>query len=102
MMKNFFYFCLALILCFSLNEAFAMQKNIKAKNIAIPFEEITLGGGCFWCLDAIFQEVKGVTKVESGYAGGSIANPSYEDVCSGRTGHAEVIQKTFNPAQISL
>jgi peptide-methionine (S)-S-oxide reductase len=79
-----------------------MQKNIKAKNIAIPFEEITLGGGCFWCLEAIFQEVKGVTKVESGYAGGSIANPSYEDVCSGRTGHAEVIQITFNPAQISL
>ena len=60
-----------------------------------------LGGGCFWCLEAVFQNLKGVLKVESGYAGGSPPNPTYEQVCSGRTGHAEVVQVTFDPAVIS-
>ena len=62
----------------------------------------TLGGGCFWCLDAVYRGLRGVSKVESGYAGGSSENPSYELVCSGRTGHAEVTQITFDPAQISF
>jgi peptide-methionine (S)-S-oxide reductase len=61
----------------------------------------TLGGGCFWCLEAVFQNLKGVQKVESGYAGGSLPSPTYEQVCSGRTGHAEVVQVTFDPAVIS-
>jgi peptide-methionine (S)-S-oxide reductase len=61
-------------------------------------ELATLGGGCFWCLEAVFQDVKGVERVVSGYAGGTVAHPSYEDVCTGRTGHAEVVQVTFDPA----
>ncbi|KAG2393507.1 hypothetical protein C9374_007038 [Naegleria lovaniensis] len=61
----------------------------------------TLAGGCFWCLEAIFQRVKGVEKVVSGYMGGQIAKPTYEQVCKGNTGHAEVIQITFKPSDVS-
>src|SRR3954454_6387951 len=61
-------------------------------------EEIaTLGGGCFWCLEAVFDDLEGVKAVESGYAGGRRANPTYEQVCSGATGHAEVVRVTFDP-----
>ena len=62
----------------------------------------TLGGGCFWCLEAIFADLKGVEKVESGYAGGVAPNPTYQQVCSGSTGHAEVVQITFTPEMISF
>lgn len=61
----------------------------------------TFGNGCFWCTEAIFQQLKGVTKVVSGYAGGKVKNPSYKEVCTGLTGHAEVIQITYDPAVIS-
>lgn len=64
-------------------------------------EVATLGGGCFWCLEAVYDELEGVTHVESGYAGGTVANPSYEQVCTGRTGHAEVVQVTFDPDVLS-
>lgn len=64
-------------------------------------EVATLAGGCFWCLDAVFRGLKGVEQVVSGYAGGTVANPSYEAVCAGRTGHAEVVQVTFDPAVLS-
>jgi len=64
-------------------------------------EMATFGGGCFWCLEAVFEMIKGVCKVESGYAGGSTPNPSYEQVCRGNTGHAEVVQITFDPNVIS-
>ncbi len=64
-------------------------------------ELATLGGGCFWCLEAIYQDVIGVDKATSGYAGGVTENPSYEQVCSGRTGHAEVVQIEYDPAVIS-
>ena len=64
-------------------------------------ETATLGGGCFWCLEAIYQNVKGVSLVVSGYAGGSVDNPSYQAVCSGTTGHAEMMQITFDPDVIS-
>ena len=64
-------------------------------------ESATLGGGCFWCLEAVFEQLRGVSNVESGYTGGTIANPSYKQVCSGNTGHAEVVQVTFDPAVIS-
>jgi peptide-methionine (S)-S-oxide reductase len=64
-------------------------------------EMVTLGGGCFWCTEAVFKELKGVEKVESGYSGGTVANPSYEQVCTGRTGHAEVVQITYDPNAIS-
>ena len=62
----------------------------------------TLAGGCFWCLEAVFDGMKGVTSVESGYMGGKIANPTYEQVCGGDTGHAEVVRVTFDPAQVSF
>lgn len=65
-------------------------------------DSIVLGGGCFWCLEAIFQRVKGIVSVTNGYAGGTVENPSYEAVCSGETGHAEVIKLEFDPAIISL
>jgi peptide-methionine (S)-S-oxide reductase len=65
-------------------------------------EVATLAGGCFWCLDAVFRDLRGVEKVESGYAGGATPNPSYEQVCSGRTGHAEVVQITFDPTATSF
>jgi peptide-methionine (S)-S-oxide reductase len=65
-------------------------------------EIATLGGGCFWCIDTIFRELVGVEKVESGYAGGRTPNPTYRDVCSGMTGHAEVVQVTFDPAALSF
>lgn len=67
-----------------------------------PVEVATLGGGCFWCLEAVFRELKGVRRVVSGYAGGHVPNPSYEDVCTGRTGHAEVVQIDFDPAVIAF
>ena len=59
-------------------------------------ETATLGGGCFWCLEAVFLELPGVVKVVSGYAGGRVADPSYQQVCSGATGHAEVVQVKFD------
>lgn len=61
----------------------------------------TLGGGCFWCLEAAFDELDGVLRVESGYAGGHVDNPTYREVCAGTTGHAEVVQVDFDPARIS-
>jgi peptide-methionine (S)-S-oxide reductase len=64
-------------------------------------EVATLGGGCFWCLEAVYDELKGVTDVVSGYSGGQMKNPSYEQVCTGRTGHAEVVQVTFDPRVVS-
>ncbi|MFN7483621.1 MAG: peptide-methionine (S)-S-oxide reductase MsrA [Betaproteobacteria bacterium] len=63
---------------------------------------ITLGGGCFWCLEAVYELVDGVTAVESGYCNGHVRNPSYEQVCSGDTGHAEVVQLSYDPAFITL
>jgi peptide-methionine (S)-S-oxide reductase len=60
-------------------------------------ETATLGGGCFWCLEAVYQRMKGVTRVRSGYMGGAVENPSYEQVCSGRSGHVEVVQLEFDP-----
>jgi peptide-methionine (S)-S-oxide reductase len=62
----------------------------------------TLGGGCFWCLEAVYDELDGVLQVESGYSGGTAANPSYREVCTGATGHAEVVQVTFDPHVVSF
>ena len=64
-------------------------------------EIATLAGGCFWCLEAVFDQLKGVESVESGYMGGKTANPTYEEVCSGRSGHAEVVRVTFDPAVLA-
>ncbi len=68
---------------------------------AAPLQRATLAGGCFWCLEAVFRELKGVGRVASGYMGGHLADPSYEAVCGGSTGHAEAVQVDFDPAQIS-
>ena len=65
-------------------------------------EIATLGGGCFWCLDPIYAELVGVEKVEVGYSGGEVKNPSYELICTGTTGHAEVVQVTFDPKIITF
>ena len=65
-------------------------------------ETAVLGGGCFWCLEAVFDELDGVQSVESGYAGGRSANPTYDDICTGRTGHAEVVRVTFDPSVLSF
>ncbi|HEX9003791.1 MAG TPA: peptide-methionine (S)-S-oxide reductase MsrA [Blastocatellia bacterium] len=82
----------------STNSAAGAQTGEKTK----PRKEVaTLAGGCFWCLEAVFVELRGVDKVVSGYAGGQVANPTYEQVSSGTTGHAEVVQITFDPQVIS-
>jgi methionine-S-sulfoxide reductase len=65
-------------------------------------DQITLGGGCFWCVEAVYERIPGVQSVESGYAGGSTANPTYEQVCDGTTGHAEVAQLTYDPSKVTL
>ncbi len=63
---------------------------------------ITLGGGCFWCVEAVYQRIEGITKVTSGYMGGTVPNPTYKQICTGRTGHAEVVKVEFDPAKLSL
>ncbi len=65
-------------------------------------EVATLGGGCFWCLEAVYEELKGVEKVESGYSGGTVPNPTYRQVCTETTGHAEVVQVTFDPEVVTF
>ena len=77
-----------------------MKKFFKEKRM--KHESITLGGGCFWCLEAIFSQIQGVMEVVSGYAGGNVENPSYEQVCRGTTHHAEVVQITFDTTVISF
>ena len=73
------------------------QNNTKTKKMTqSDFETITLGGGCYWCVEAVYENLKGVKSVVSGFSGGKITNPSYEEVCSGTTGHAEVVQITFD------
>jgi len=67
-----------------------------------PHETATLAGGCFWCLEAVYDQMKGVISVESGYIGGHTSNPTYEAVCSGRTGHAEAVRLTFDPSIVSF
>ena len=103
MFKKIVYIYLTFIFCFFVinNIANGAQKSMKTKVTENINEEITLGGGCFWCLETIYREINGVEKVISGYSGGSVVNPTYKDVCSGKTGHAEVVQITFNPQIIT-
>lgn len=81
----------------------SLTGNEKSNHMDIntKYETATFGGGCFWCTEAMFRELEGVIKVESGYAGGQVPNPTYKQVCTGTTGHAEVIQITFDPSKIS-
>lgn len=78
-----------------------MNAQAQSSNAPAKLETATIGGGCFWCAEAVFQRIPGVKSVASGFAGGTVANPSYEQVCTGSTGHAEVIQLTFDPAILS-
>ncbi len=78
-----------------------MNETASPKTDSQRLELATLGGGCFWCTEAAFDELKGILKVESGYSGGHVKNPSYSDVCAGDTGHAEVVQISFDPQKIS-
>ena len=80
--------------------SFIANNNQENKNIMKKQEIATFGGGCFWCTEAIFSELQGVENVESGYCGGKMVNPTYKDICTGTTGHAEVIHITFNPEKI--
>jgi len=77
------------------------QSKSMAGNARVTTEVATLGGGCFWCLEAVFEELQGVKRVVSGYAGGKVRNPTYQDVCSGETGHAEVVRIEFDPGAIA-
>jgi len=96
---------LALLFAAGLTMAATARKESPMSAKAAPdhqLETITLGGGCFWCLEAVFDELDGVRSVESGYSGGSAPSPTYKQVCSGTTGHAEVIQIIFDPMKIQL
>ena len=77
------------------------QKGDSKKEMTLNIDEATFGGGCFWCIEAVFNRVEGVVEVESGYAGGETKNPTYREVCTGETGHAEVIQIIYDKNQIS-
>ena len=75
---------------------------VSLKKVEVSERKVDFGGGCFWCTEAIFQRLKGVLKVESGYSGGQVVNPTYREVCSGVTGHAEIIEITYNPTELSF
>jgi len=81
---------------------FLNQKDRTFVNMTMNLQKITFGNGCFWCTEAIFQTVKGVKSVTSGYMGGDVANPTYEQVCTGNTGHAEVVQLEYDADEVSL
>lgn len=95
MLRRFLFAMTMISAAFSANAVETTTKTAPAT------EQLTLGGGCFWCMEAVFDDLKGVTKVESGFAGGHVANPSYEQVSDGGTGHAEVVQITFDPTIVS-
>jgi peptide-methionine (S)-S-oxide reductase len=79
-----------------------MSTNEQTAVITNDTEVATLGGGCFWCVEIMYQDLRGVLKVESGYSGGRSENPTYQEICTGRSGHAEVIQVTFDPSLLSF
>lgn len=90
-----FLFCISLVWAH-------IPAATKGSTMNTQYEKATLGAGCFWCVEAIYQRLEGVEKVESGYSGGHVKNPTYEAVCTGKTGHAEVIQVTFNSKKITF
>lgn len=94
-MKNIF---LIAILALSLN---GFAQNTKTKNTS-NLETITLGGGCYWCVEAVYENLDGVKSVVSGFSGGKVANPTYEEVCTGTTGHAEVVQITYDKTKTDI
>ena len=105
--QNIFSLLLIFLISFNFGNCSAKLPGEKKINIeetmldSNKYEVATFGEGCFWCTEAVFQRLKGVVKVESGYSGGTVPNPTYEAVCTGKTGHAEVTQITFDPSVIS-
>ena len=108
-MKHWKIAGLSLLLIWSITACAAEESNTTASEESqnskdmesVDMDTATFGAGCFWCVEAVFQELKGVDKVVSGYAGGFVKNPSYKEVCTGRTGHAEVAQISYDPEVIS-
>ena len=104
-MKAIFVFLMAFsaVACQSKERSLSVEKNKENKTMSEQkgLEVATVAGGCFWCTEALFLELKGVKKVVSGYIGGKTKNPTYEEVCSGYSGHAEAIEITFDPKEIS-
>ena len=96
------YLLTRVLTLFSISFIFMTNLSAAASETKTHTEKVTLGGGCFWCLEAFFEKFEGVDDVVSGYAGGKKENPTYEQVCGGNTGHAEVVQIEFNPKKISL
>ena len=101
-MKKFFLFLMSFLLfsCKGQETKTSTKKNLKMENKNLEYA--TFGGGCFWCVEACFDMLKGVESVTSGYSGGHKENPTYEEVCTGETGHAEVVQIAFDPSVISF
>jgi len=92
-----------ILTCLLITGSLFSQTHTKPKNMTQSnFETITLGGGCYWCVEAVYENLKGVKSVVSGFSGGRTANPSYEEVCSGTTNHAEVVQITFDKTVTNL
>ena len=96
------FIILAVMMHLTLGTGYADEKKEHKSTMNTKLETATLGAGCFWCVEAIFENLKGVVSVKSGYAGGHVANPTYEAVCTGETGHAEVVHIQFDPQVISF
>ncbi|MBL7926010.1 MAG: peptide-methionine (S)-S-oxide reductase MsrA [Bacteroidia bacterium] len=104
-MKNFgYYFILmaCIVTVTSCAEPVKQRAKMSETNLSQQSDTITLGGGCFWCVEAVYQQLAGVISVTSGYAGGSVKNPTYRQICEGTTGHAEVIQIVYNTSVTSF
>ncbi len=99
-MKQIVLLAIVMVSCQD-NNVDSKEKPV-AVNKESKTEVITLAGGCFWCTEAVFKKVRGVINVDSGYIGGTVKNPSYKEVCTGETGHAEAVKITFNPKEITL
>jgi methionine-S-sulfoxide reductase len=105
MLKAFIIICSSFLV--GCNQAKSIEKesssqNSKTFNMNQKIDTITLGGGCYWCMEAIFQRLKGVENIESGFSGGAMKNPTYREVCTGQTGHAEVVQITYDGSIVSF
>jgi len=96
-----FFISFLLISCNGQEKNLNLQKKIQPMNNNSNLQQVTFGGGCFWCVESCFNMLKGVESAVSGYSGGFTQNPTYEEVCTGNTGHAEVVQITYNPNEIS-
>jgi peptide-methionine (S)-S-oxide reductase len=105
MKTKFNILCSLLVFCISgssCGQKKSQATTMDTEKVSSKTELATFGAGCFWCTEAVFQNVNGVVKVESGYTGGKVKNPTYEQICTGMTGHAEVIQLTYDPAVVTF